>query len=52
LQDPNATIGQRDGLSGGDIQKLERMYASSSYVTPSQFITLIIVTLLLLTNLQ
>ena len=33
LQDPNATIGQRDGFSEKDIQKLEKMYESSSYTT-------------------
>ena len=33
LQDPNATIGQRDGFSEKDIQKLEKMYENSSYTT-------------------
>jgi hypothetical protein len=92
LQDPNATIGQRDGFSAKDIEKLEKMYEESSYTTEenssysteetptytteenssynteenpsntteenssytprSQFITLIIITLNVLTHLQ
>jgi len=33
LQDANATIGQRDGFSKKDIEKLEKMYENSYYTT-------------------
>jgi hypothetical protein len=33
LQDPNATIGQRDGFSAKDIEKLAKMYENLSFVT-------------------
>jgi len=52
LQDANATIGQTEGFSEKDIQKLAKMYESSSYATRSQFITLIIISLNVLTHLQ
>ena len=53
LQDANVQIGQRNGLSEKDILKLELMYKTdenSSYTPRSQFITLIIVTLNVLTH--
>jgi hypothetical protein len=84
LQDPNARIGQTDGFSAKDIEKLAKMYEDASdptdenlsnatdessnhatdensfndsdenspSATRSPFITIIIVTLLVLTPLQ
>jgi len=67
-KDPNAQIGQRDGLSEKDIERIARMYGTtyetstsqetstsgdySYYATPSLFITLIIINLNICTHLQ
>jgi len=57
-RDPNAQIGQNVGFSARDIERVLLMYGNasdntnSSYATRSQFITLIIITLNVLTHLQ
>ena len=52
MQDPKANIGQTEGFSTRDLEKLAIMYDNSSHVTPSLFITLIIITLNISTHLQ
>ena len=52
LQDPNAQIGQIDGFSEKDVERVRRMYGNSSHATPSLFITFIIITLNIYTHLQ
>jgi len=58
LQDPKAQIGQIDGFSDEDTERLARKYenvtvlGSSPYATRSQFITLTIITLNICTHLQ
>jgi len=51
-KDPNANIGQREGFSTRDLEKLAIMYGDSSHTTPSLFITLTIITLNICTHLQ
>jgi len=56
LQDPNAQIGQRNGFSEKDIERVVRMYGNSgdtsSHATQLQFTALIIITLNICTLFQ
>jgi hypothetical protein len=57
-RDPNAQIGQMDGFSDKDVERVIRMYENvnvpdnSSHATRSHFITFIIITLNICTHLQ